>query len=136
MIEAKTIKKYNKRSVPWLLKRCQFWFNKYIRMRDEGKPCISCNSFNTEHASHFYNVGHYPTMRYNEDNVHKSCMRCNRYLRGNLLEYRVKLLKRIGADRVAKLEMLSAWDKRQTNHKWNRFELIEILETYKTKCHE
>ena len=129
-MDSNTINKYSKRSVAWLLKRTQFHFNKFIRERDKVKCCISCNSWNTAHASHFYNVGHYPTMRFKEDNCHASCMRCNTYLRGNLLEYRKRLLERIGADRVSHLEMLSGCDKRE-NHKWDRIALIEKLEYYK-----
>jgi len=133
MLEAKTIQKYKGRSVAWLLKKCQFYFNQYIRKRDEGKQCISCDSYNTAHASHFYNVGHYPTLRFNEDNCHAGCMRCNTYLRGNLLEYRERLIVRIGIDKFNNLEIAKGWDKK-TNHKWSRLELIELLEKYKAKC--
>jgi len=132
-MEAKTIQKYKGRSVAWLLKKTQFYFNKYIRLRDNEKPCISCDSWNTAHASHFYSAGHYSTMRFNEDNCHASCVRCNTFEHGNLLMYRIRLIRRIGAARVTKLEVLAGYDKR-VNHKWNRLELIEILETYKTKC--
>ena len=132
-MEANTIKKYSNRSVAWLLKKCQFYFNKYIRQRDEGKQCISCDSYNTAHASHYFNVGHYPTMRFNELNCHASCMRCNTYLHGNLLEYQPRLIQRIGMDKYNNLMLLKGFDKR-ANRKWNRLELIELLEKYKAKC--
>ena len=135
MLESKTINKYKGRSVAWLLKKCQFYFNKYIRQRDEGKQCISCDSYNTAHASHYYSAGHYPTLRFHEDNCHLSCVRCNTYLHGNLIQYGKRLTERIGKDKFDKLEMLAGYDKR-VNHKWNRLELIEILEKYKAKCNK
>ena len=135
MIEANVIQKYKGRSVAWLLNKTQLYFNRYIRIRDEGQPCISCDSYNTYTASHFYNVGHYPTLRFNELNCHISCIRCNKYLHGNLLEYRKRLIDRIGMDKFSELEVLKGWDKR-VNHKWNRLELIEILEIYKAKCNK
>ena len=135
MLETKIIQRYKGCSVAWLLKKCQFYFNKYIRQRDEGKQCISCDSYNTAHASHFYSAGHYSTLRFNELNCHASCVRCNKFLHGNLLEYRQRLPERIGLDKFNNLELAKGMDKR-TNHKWNRLELIEILEKYKAKCNK
>ena len=131
-LDAKTIQKYKGRSVAWLLKKAQEYFNKFIRLRDEGKQCISCDSYNIAHASHFYSAGHYPTMRFNEMNCHASCLRCNNFLHGNLNEYRKRITSRIGEDGLKELDMLAGSDKRN-NHKWNRLELIYILETYKSK---
>ncbi len=76
-------------------------FNTYIRLRDKDKPCISCGQElkTIGHASHFYSVGSYPNLRFNEDNVHRSCERCNLHLHGNLVEYALRLPNRIGLDR-------------------------------------
>ena len=129
------IRKYSDRSLPWLLNKTQFYFNRFIRLRDYGNQCISCNSWNTAHASHYYNVGHYSSMRFNEDNCHVSCMQCNKYKRGNLLEYRKKLIVKIGIDRVNELDRLSEIHKRKSV-KWDRITLIEKLEYYKKRCRE
>jgi len=131
-IDAKTIKKYDKYSVAELKKKAQVVFNKWIRERDKDLPCISCSSRNTSTASHFYSAGHYNALRFNEDNVHISCHRCNYFLHGNLSEYRVKLEKRIGKERLLALDELAAISKRNRNFKFDRFSLIDIIEKYKT----
>ena len=86
---------------------CQKVFNTYIRTRDKGKPCISCDKFlkdNDVNASHFYSVGSSPNLRFNEDNVHSSCIRCNKELHGNLIEYAWRLPNRIGLERFNELK--------------------------------
>lgn len=89
-----------------LLKEAQRAFNKYIRIRDKDKPCISCGRFHDGqyHAGHLYSVGAHPEKRFNEDNVAKQCRPCNEFLSGNALEYRKNLIERIGVDRVEALE--------------------------------
>lgn len=88
------------------LKEAQAVFNKYIRMRDEAEPCISCSRFHTGqyHAGHFRTVGAAPELRFNEYNCHKQCSVCNNHLSGNLLEYRRKLVAKIGIEKVEWLE--------------------------------
>lgn len=81
-------------------------FNTYIRMRDAGLPCISCGTTKkvVYAAGHFYPTT-YSYLRFNEDNVHLQCNEhCNRQKRGNLSEYRPALIKKIGLDRVEKLD--------------------------------
>ena len=82
-------------------------FNTYIRTRDKGLNCISCDKVlkdNDINASHFFSVGSSPNLRFNEDNVHNSCIRCNKDLHGNLIEYRLRLPFRIGFERLEALE--------------------------------
>lgn len=87
------------------MKEAQYWFNRYIRLRDAEKPCISCGTFNGKmNAGHYRSVGTQPQLRFNEKNVHKQCEHCNSYLSGNLIEYRKNLIKRIGFDLVEWLE--------------------------------
>lgn len=80
------------------LKELQIIFNRFIRVRDKGKNCISCGlKINgTPHASHFMSVGSHPSLRFNEYNVHSSCSQCNLHLHGNLVEYSLRLPERIG----------------------------------------
>ena len=89
------------------LKILQTAFNSYIRKRDEGLPCVSCgrhiNKTNT-HASHYFSVGAYPNLRFNEDNVHSSCNYCNLHLHGNIAEYSIRLPKKIGIERFEALK--------------------------------
>lgn len=129
-MDSKTIQKYSKRSIPWLRKKAGFYFKKYIRQRDNEKECISCGNPYPAHAGHFYSAGHYPSLEFNENNVHAQCVRCNTFLHGNLNEYRKRLLERIGIDAVKKLDWKVSIYKRST-FKQDRFYLIEIIEKYK-----
>lgn len=87
------------------LKDLQKIFNTYIRERDKGLNCVSCGSvvYGVGNASHFFSVGSSPNLRFNEDNVHLSCIECNLYKHGNLVEYTLRLPKRIGQERFDKL---------------------------------
>lgn len=88
------------------LKEAQAEFNGFIRERDASLPCISCGRFHTGayDAGHYRSVGSMPALRFNEDNCHKQCVPCNQHKAGNVVEYRIRLVERIGADRVAFLE--------------------------------
>ena len=84
------------------VKELQIVFNKYIRLRDKDKPCISCKNMlkGKFDAGHFYSVGNYPGLRFNEDNVHGQCVHCNQWRGGNLHEYKDNLKIRIGEENV------------------------------------
>lgn len=95
-------------------KEAQSAFNRYIRIRDEGKPCVSCGSpligksnyltGSAIDASHYRSRGAASQLKFNVFNVHSSCTRCNRQLSGNAVEYRIRLIDRIGLERVERLE--------------------------------
>lgn len=86
-------------------KELQQWFNKYIRLRDEKMPCISCDKklVGKYDAGHYFSVGSYPNLRFNEDNVHGQCVECNQHKHGNQIEYGIRLEKRIGKKRIEEL---------------------------------
>jgi hypothetical protein len=88
------------------LKDAQAAFNAFIRERDAALPCISCGRHHTGayDAGHYRSVGAQPALRFHEDNVHKQCVPCNQHKSGNAVEYRLGLIARIGAERVAFLE--------------------------------
>ncbi len=88
------------------LGEAQVAFNGYIRARDEGRPCISCGRHHNGkwNAGHYRSVGAMPSLRFNAYNVHRQCEPCNSYLSGNLVEYRINLIHRLGQDRVDWLE--------------------------------
>lgn len=87
------------------LKDLQIIFNTYIRERDKGKNCISCDVPLTGKydAGHFYSVGAYPNLRFNENNTAGQCVHCNRHKHGNINEYVLRLPNRIGLDNYNKL---------------------------------
>ena len=55
-------------------------------------------------CGHYRSVGACLELRYDEENAHRQCVKCNRYLSGNAVEYRAGLLHRIGPDRLARVE--------------------------------
>ena len=88
------------------LKEAQTAFNAYIRARDEKEPCISCGRPHQGqfHAGHYLSTGARPEIRFEPLNVHKQCQPCNTHLHGNLIRYRVNLIKKIGVEAVEWLE--------------------------------
>lgn len=141
-IKAKEVKDWSKRkreivkgmeTVQDLMKITQVTFNKFIRLRDNGKPCISCLNDKPKkvNAGHYYSSGGHKNLTYNEDNCHLQCEFCNSYLHGNLIEYRKNLIERIGIERVEKLDELA-----HVTRKYTREELRELNELYKQKIKE
>lgn len=89
------------------LKEAQVVFNRWIRARDEGRPCISCGNTKPTtkyNAGHYLSVGAHPALRFIEDNAHLQCEYCNTYLSGNIAKYRPNLIAKIGIERVEWLE--------------------------------
>ena len=88
------------------MREAQTAFNAWVRERDLSLPCISCGRFHEGqwHAGHYLTVGANPELRFEPLNVHKQCAPCNNHLSGNLVNYRISLLQRIGAEAVAFLE--------------------------------
>lgn len=88
------------------MKKAQSAFNAYIRARDADKPCVSC----LRHHQGQYHAGHYrttaaaPELRFSELNCHKQCAPCNNHKSGNITEYRIELVRRIGQEAVDWLE--------------------------------
>lgn len=105
-----------------LVAEAQAAVNRYVRLRDVGKPCISCQRHHTGqwHAGHYRSTAAAPELRFDLDNLHAQCAPCNTYLSGNLVRYRVGLLERIGPERLAALEGP------HPARKWTRDELIAL----------
>lgn len=82
--------------------------NSYVRERDKGKPCISCDKpddgSHQRHASHYRSVKACSILRYDPRNIYASCAQCNAHMSGNLLEYRIRLIRKHGQDLVEWLE--------------------------------
>ena len=95
------------------LREAQAAVNEFIRLRDGHLPCISCDSLPNDHdlmtgsrwdAGHYRSVGACPELRFEPLNIHRQCVWCNRNLSGNAVEYRIRLVLRIGAEKVDWLE--------------------------------
>ena len=114
------------------VKIAQQVFNKYIRLRDKGNKCISCNKTPLkENGGHFFNANNHWNVRFDEDNVHLQCEYCNTFLSGNLINYRTNLIAKIGIERYNELEAKS-----NVTRKFTVEELKEIIEEYKKKLKE
>jgi hypothetical protein len=87
-------------------KEAQAAFNEFIRLRDKDLPCVSCGRHHQGqyHGGHYRPVGANPELRFEPLNVWKQCAPCNNHLSGNLVNYRVSLLQRIGVEMVEWLE--------------------------------
>lgn len=117
------------------VKDAQREFNRYIRLRDAGLPCICCDSpmggerFGGEvDAGHYRSVGSAPHLRFTEDNCHAQRKQCNRFGAGRAVDYRLGLIRRIGLARVEAIES------DQTPRKWSIPDLLAIRDTYRAKA--
>lgn len=127
--EKSEIKAKLKTKSEWL-KDLQKVFNTYIRERDLKKPCISCDKqlVGKFDAGHYFTVGAYPNIRFNEDNVHGQCVECNQHKHGNITEYAIRLPYRIGQERYDKLLLM-----RNEQNKLSIEEIKLLIQEYKEK---
>jgi hypothetical protein len=97
------------------MKEAQQAINKYVRWRDYHLPCVSCGAEYSENklggvfdSGHYRSTGSAPHLRFNLHNISKQCVKCNRYLSSNAVNYRLNLIIRIGLDKVEALESNNA----------------------------
>lgn len=116
------------------MREAQAVFNAWVRERDFAMPCISCDVSKTTwgnggyfDSGHYRSVGACPELRFEPLNCAKQCKRCNRDLSGNVVEFRLGLLRRIGAELVAWLEGP------HEPKKYTVDELREIIRSYRLK---
>jgi len=77
-----------------------------VHGRDKDQPCISCGRFHqgANHGGHYRSRGSAPHLSLDPRNVHRQCAPCNVYLHGNLINFRIGLVKRYGLAYVEELE--------------------------------
>ena len=114
--------------MPQLKAKVQRAVNKYCRDRDEGNGCISCGKHLKLQGGHYIPQGSCSYLRYDFDNINGQCVGCNKWKSGNLIEYRIRLVKKISAECVELLEGCRVETKKGT-----RQELEELLERLKRK---
>lgn len=88
------------------MREAQAAFNAWIRARDAAQPCISCGRHHEGKydAGHYRTVGSNPALRFEPLNCHKQCVPCNQHKSGDIVNYRISLVVRIGQDKVEWLE--------------------------------
>ncbi|KPA87052.1 Bacteriophage Lambda NinG protein [Pseudomonas asplenii] len=107
-VERKAIKvrKEKLKSRADYVREAQVVFNQWVRLRDAALPCISCGRYHAGKydAGHYRTVGGNPELRFEPLNCHKQCVPCNQHKSGDIVNYRINLVQRIGSDRVEWLE--------------------------------
>ena len=102
--------------LPVLIDEAQREVNRYVRLRDErryGRVCISCGSKPTNKpggtldAGHFRSRGSAPQLRFYLPQIALQCVRCNRDRGGERDGFKAGLSLRLGAERVAAIEIMS-----------------------------
>lgn len=83
------------------VRECDDYPNGYVK-------CISCGQMIPVKESE---GGHYISRmcratEIDKDNIHPQCHRCNCFLSGNVVSYRMHLVERIGEERVHRLELM------------------------------
>lgn len=81
-------------------------FNRYVRLRDAGKPCVSCGRLPEQKFGGTMDCGHYRTrgaaahLAFNLHNTASQCVYCNRDRDGAQKAFEQGLIERIGAEKV------------------------------------
>lgn len=125
------------KTIPELIKEADRVFAAFIRTRDRlaGYPCISSGkpldwSGNQVDAGHYRSRGAASHLRYHPDNCHAQSKHDNQWKAGNVVEYRIRLVERIGIERVQALES----DNKPV--KWTKDGLLDVIATYKAEKRE
>jgi hypothetical protein len=109
-------------------------FSLFIRTRDSQKyegrefDCISCGlrkTIDQADCGHYVNRQHM-SLRFSELNCHAQCRKCNRFMEGNIQDYRKGLIKKIGEQKVLMLESA-----KHITNKISNFELEILAKHYK-----
>lgn len=128
--ETKTRMKNELETVQDIVKAAQIVFNKYIRERDKGLNCISCDKpirKGNVDAGHMWSAGGHSNLRFNEFNVNAQCSRpCNKDKSGDINNYRLGFIKRYGEDKLSELDSIA-----HIERKFTKDELKEIIKKYK-----
>lgn len=128
-------KKKSNKSLPKLKSELQIVFNQYIRLRDKGKPCISCGEQKELQAGHYYSVKGYDGLRFDEFNVHGECAGCNCFDESHLINYGENLVNRIGLEEYERLKS-RAKEYKRCGYKFDKSYLQILIAEYKQKIKE
>jgi hypothetical protein len=122
MRKKKKIKKKSLKPIPVLKRKAWEIFSKYVRLRDNF-ICFTCRVKEKPGQAGHYIHGR---LDYDPVNVHHQCVRCNKWLHGNLGIYGEKMTLVYGFDVVQDLRLRS-------NQIWkpSREELEQIYEHWK-----
>ena len=122
------------KKLPVVIQQTQIVFNRYIRLRDKGKSCISSGvpwrpDFD---AGHLFSVKQYSSLRFDEMNCHAQSIGDNRFKEGNFEDYLLNVKHRIGEAAFNELQKRAEQSKRGV-HKWDIDHVMEIKKLYQEK---
>lgn len=126
--------KKNRTKLNTLLVNVRNTFHEYVRLRDKGKPCISCGIpyMDSFQAGHFYKAELFSNLKFDEKNTNGQCCHCNLRKEGNESGYRSGIMQRYGMEHLNYLDEKAKAYKKNDYH-WDRAELEEIRKYYQEK---
>lgn len=137
---SKITKKKQKSILKRLKSKCWKVVSEWVR-RNENGVCFTCGAkqWDSELGQNNWKVmqaGHYihGALDYDEMNIHCQCVRCNKWLSGNLGEYTMKLISKYGIEEVEKLRIRASMAKK--GEFYTEEGLLAVLEFYKNKLKE
>ena len=133
-VNAQQKREYYENDLKTRAKAAKLACHAYIRARDYGNPCICCNRSTATgkvNAGHFHEAGNNPRIRFDEDNIHLQLEYCNTYKHGDSDDYRGNLEKKIGIERVERLDKLKGGTMKRTCDDYRDIEV-----DYKNKLKE
>jgi len=129
------LREFKKNDKPVLLQLAQKLVNQFIRLRDTNLNCISCNhnfaNGRQRHAGHYVARSKSSLLRFDERNINTQCNICNDHLSGNVSEYRLGLIQKVGIKEVEDLEA-----NKTALKTWTVKELQEVITEYRNKVKE
>ncbi|RYF63415.1 MAG: hypothetical protein EOO22_26045, partial [Comamonadaceae bacterium] len=80
--------------------------NAFVRLRDAGLACVSCGKpWSTDfQAGHYRSRGAAKHLALDPRNIHGQCVQCNLHKHSNAVEYRIRLVERVGLALVEAIE--------------------------------
>jgi len=113
------------KSISTLKKRAWKIFSEYIRKKEKG-VCFTCgyrDNWKNMQAGHCI---HGDAVDFIEENIHCQCIRCNKFLNGNLEIYIPKFIRLYGFETYQKI-----LDQKHKKNKYSISELENIILKYK-----
>ena len=111
------------KTVRQLKKELDLVFGKWVKQREN--KCIVCGSTSNLQAGHFMSR-RYNNTRYDPDNVHSECLKCNCFDPNSILEYRRQIINLYGEGYDKVLE-----ERAHVIRKFTVQELEELIKYYK-----
>lgn len=100
------VRRINAQPKTYWIKQAQQAVNAFVRARDSNLPCVSCGTTSAAQwdAGHYRTTAAAPQFRFDPRQIQKQCSVCNQHKSGNIVPYRVELIKRIGIETVEAIE--------------------------------